>query len=106
MEELLAELGSAFLCADQITPEVREDQVRHIENWLEVLKDDKRRSSPPHRPLPRPEFISARFCTVLAATRKSRETTARTSSTDSWRWRMKSATVRSVTYWTRFRIRA
>ena len=43
MEELVAELGSAFLCADlSITPEIREDHASYIEHWLKVLKDDKR----------------------------------------------------------------
>ena len=43
MEELVAELGSAFLCADlQITPEVREDHASYLDSWLKVLKDDKR----------------------------------------------------------------
>jgi antirestriction protein ArdC len=43
MEELVAELGSAFLCADlSITPEVRADHASYIEHWLKVLKDDKR----------------------------------------------------------------
>ena len=43
MEELVAELGSAFLCADlKITPEVREDHASYIACWLEVLKNDKR----------------------------------------------------------------
>ena len=43
MEELVAELGSAFLCADlEITPEIREDHAAYIGNWLQVLKDDKR----------------------------------------------------------------
>jgi antirestriction protein ArdC len=43
MEELVAELGSAFLCADlHITPEVREDHASYIESWLKVLKSDKR----------------------------------------------------------------
>lgn len=43
MEELVAELGSAFLCADlHITPEVREDHASYIASWLEVLKHDKR----------------------------------------------------------------
>lgn len=43
MEELVAELGSAFLCADlRITPEVRDDHASYIKCWLEVLKDDKR----------------------------------------------------------------
>lgn len=43
MEELVAELGSAFLCADlRITPEVRDDHASYIECWLQVLKGDKR----------------------------------------------------------------
>jgi antirestriction protein ArdC len=42
-EELVAELGSAFLCADLgITPEVRQDHAAYIQSWLEVLKGDKR----------------------------------------------------------------
>jgi len=42
-EELVAELGAAFLCADlEITPEVREDHAAYIESWLQVLKNDKR----------------------------------------------------------------
>jgi antirestriction protein ArdC len=42
-EELVAELGSAFLCADLgITPEVRDDHAAYIGFWLKVLKDDKR----------------------------------------------------------------
>ena len=42
-EELVAELGSAFLSADLgITPEPREDHAAYIGNWLKVLQDDKR----------------------------------------------------------------
>lgn len=42
-EELVAELGSAFLCADlAITPEVREDHAAYIDHWLKALRDDKR----------------------------------------------------------------
>jgi antirestriction protein ArdC len=42
-EELVAELGSAFLCADLgIAPEVREDHAAYIASWLKVLKGDKR----------------------------------------------------------------
>ena len=42
-EELVAELGSAFLCADLgITPEVRPDHAAYIARWLAVLKGDKR----------------------------------------------------------------
>lgn len=43
MEELVAELGSAFLCADlDLTPDVRDDHAAYIENKLKVLKEDKR----------------------------------------------------------------
>ena len=42
-EELVAELGAAFLCADLgITPEVREDHAAYLDSWLTVLKNDKR----------------------------------------------------------------
>lgn len=42
-EELVAELGSAFIAADlNITPETREDHASYIDSWLKVLKDDKR----------------------------------------------------------------
>jgi antirestriction protein ArdC len=43
MEELVAEIGAAFLCADlAITPEVRDDHAAYVGHWLKVLKDDKR----------------------------------------------------------------
>lgn len=42
-EELVAELGSAFLCADLgITPDIREDHAAYLAHWLKILKDDKR----------------------------------------------------------------
>src|SRR5690606_13214996 len=42
-EELVAELGAAFLCADlQLTPTVRKDHAAYIGSWLKVLKNDKR----------------------------------------------------------------
>jgi antirestriction protein ArdC len=42
-EELVAELGSAFLAADlALTPEPRPDHAGYLANWLEVLKADKR----------------------------------------------------------------
>ena len=42
-EELVAELGSAFLSADLgLTPEPRADHASYIASWLKVLKDDKR----------------------------------------------------------------
>jgi antirestriction protein ArdC len=42
-EELVAELASAFLCADLgLTPEVREDHAAYIGSWLKVLQNDKR----------------------------------------------------------------
>lgn len=43
MEELVAELGSAFLAADlDLTPEPREDHAAYIGSWLKVLKNNKR----------------------------------------------------------------
>ena len=43
MEELVAELGSAFLSADlELAPEVREDHAAYIASWIKVLKNDKR----------------------------------------------------------------
>jgi len=43
MEELVAELGSAFLSADlELTPEVRADHAAYIGSWIKVLKNDKR----------------------------------------------------------------
>jgi antirestriction protein ArdC len=43
MEELVAELGAAFLCADlDLTLEPREDHAFYIASWLEVLKNDER----------------------------------------------------------------
>jgi antirestriction protein ArdC len=43
MEELVAELGAAFVCADLgITPEVMPDHAAYLNAWLKVLKADKR----------------------------------------------------------------
>lgn len=43
MEELVAELGAAFLSADlDLTPEVRDDHASYIDCWLKVLKEDRR----------------------------------------------------------------
>lgn len=43
MEELVAEIGSAFLCADlALSPVVRDDHASYIASWLTVLKGDKR----------------------------------------------------------------
>ena len=42
-EELVAELGAAFLCADlglELTP--REDHASYIDSWLQVLEGDRR----------------------------------------------------------------
>ncbi len=42
-EELVAELGAAFLCADLgITPEIRQDHSAYLAHWLAVLKEDRR----------------------------------------------------------------
>jgi len=46
-EELVAELGSAFLCADlNLTPEVREDHAAYIATWIGLC-------SPRHKPINR-----------------------------------------------------
>ena len=43
MEELVAELGAAFISsALGITPDIREDHAPYIANWLKALKSDKR----------------------------------------------------------------
>lgn len=42
-EELVAELGSAFLCADlAVTPQLRDDHAHYIGHWLEIMKGDKK----------------------------------------------------------------
>jgi antirestriction protein ArdC len=42
-EELVAEIGAAFLCCDLgITPEPRDDHAAYLGHWLGVLKEDKR----------------------------------------------------------------
>ena len=42
-EELVAELGAAFLCADlALTPEPGTGHAAYIQSWLKVLKEDKR----------------------------------------------------------------
>ena len=42
-EELVAELGAAFLCAHlELAGEPRENNASYIANWLEVLKNDTR----------------------------------------------------------------
>lgn len=42
-EELVAEMGAAFLCADlAIAPELRTDHADYLASWLEVMKEDKR----------------------------------------------------------------
>jgi antirestriction protein ArdC len=43
MEELVAELGAAFLCAELgIAIEPRPDHAQYLAHWLNVLKADKR----------------------------------------------------------------
>lgn len=43
VEELIAELGAAFLCADLgLSPEPRPDHAGYIQSWLKVLKNDTR----------------------------------------------------------------
>ncbi len=43
IEELIAELGAAFLCSDlELTLESREDNVGYISHWLKILNNDTR----------------------------------------------------------------
>jgi antirestriction protein ArdC len=43
MEELVAELGAAFLCAElRITDAPRADHAQYLDSWLRVLKADKK----------------------------------------------------------------
>ena len=43
LEELVAELGAAFLCADlELATEPRQENASYIATWLEVLKNDSR----------------------------------------------------------------
>jgi antirestriction protein ArdC len=43
IEELVAEIGSAFLCADlSISPDVRADHAEYIDHWLQALQNDKK----------------------------------------------------------------
>ncbi|MEZ5692252.1 MAG: zincin-like metallopeptidase domain-containing protein [Altererythrobacter sp.] len=43
MEEMVAELGAAFLCGDLgITAEPRPDHAAYIDHWLRILKDDRK----------------------------------------------------------------
>ena len=43
MEELVAELGAAFLCAELgISLEPRADHAAYLGHWLEVMKADKK----------------------------------------------------------------
>jgi antirestriction protein ArdC len=40
-EELVAEIGAAFLCAELgITQDVRADHAQYLANWLQLLKND------------------------------------------------------------------
>ena len=42
-EELVAELGAAFLCADlAVTPMLRDDHAQYIDHWLKIMKGDKK----------------------------------------------------------------
>src|ERR1700747_712324 len=42
-EELVAELGAAFLCAHlELASDAREENASYIATWLEALKDDSR----------------------------------------------------------------
>jgi antirestriction protein ArdC len=43
MEELVAELGAAFICADLgLVPEVMPEHAEYLGHWLKVMKADKK----------------------------------------------------------------
>ena len=43
MEELVAELGAAFLCADlRITDEPRVDHAQYLDHWFKIIKADNK----------------------------------------------------------------
>jgi antirestriction protein ArdC len=66
MEELVAELGSAFLSADlDLTPEPRADHAAYIASWLKVLKGDKRAQSSPPQVTRSGRWISCTVCKFL-----------------------------------------
>jgi len=68
-EELVAELGAAFLCADLgITPEIRADHADYIGHWLNVLREDKRAISAQRLTHSGPQTI----CTACSRTRTAR----------------------------------
>ncbi len=42
-DELVAELGAAFICASQaLSSEPRPDHAKYIQSWLQALKNDTR----------------------------------------------------------------
>ena len=42
-EELCAEIGSAFLCADLgVTPHLRDDHAQYVKAWVDIMKGDKK----------------------------------------------------------------
>lgn len=42
-EELVAEIGAAFLCAElRITPELRADHAQYLASWVAILKSDNK----------------------------------------------------------------
>jgi antirestriction protein ArdC len=65
MEELVAELGAAFLSADlDLTPEVREDHASYLGHWLKVRRKRGPRKRP--RAVPRPRLPSGQHATAAA----------------------------------------
>ena len=68
MEELVAELGAAFVCADlALTPAPRAEHAAYIPSWLKALKDDKRAILAAAAHAQRAADYLARFSTPEAA---------------------------------------
>ena len=77
MEELVAELGAAFVCADlALTPAPREEHAAYIASWLKALKDDKRAIFAAAAHAQRAADYLARFSTPEAAAESEKQSAA------------------------------
>lgn len=77
MEELVAELGAAFVCADlALTPAPRAEHAAYIGSWLKALKDDKRAIFAAAAHAQRAADYLAKFSTSAAATEPEKQSAA------------------------------
>jgi antirestriction protein ArdC len=77
MEELVAELGAAFICADlTLTPAPRAEHAAYIGSWLKALKDDKRAIFAAAAHAQRAADYLAKFSTLAAAEEPRKQSAA------------------------------